>query len=64
MKTYPTDKIFKQHHGLTKLEYFAGQAMQGLLSSSVTDRFTLDKIAEYSATTARLLIDELNKEQA
>lgn len=54
-------------HGLTKHEYFAARAMQGLLSNSnVIDSFD-DKaagwIARHSVTMADTLIAALNEEK-
>lgn len=68
--TGPTDKGFTP--GLTKLEYFAGLAMQGLLATQ-TDRVGIgrplsrDEIQDYaseSVTFAIELIKELRKLQS
>lgn len=45
--------------GLTKFEYFAAMALQGLLASDVLSEAT----AKNAVKCAKLLIDELNKEQ-
>ena len=45
--------------GLTKLEYFAAIALQGLLANDVLDNLA----ARDAVKCAKLLIDELNKEQ-
>jgi hypothetical protein len=47
-------------HGLTKREYFAAMAMQGLLTESqVLDNH--DKFAKFAVQAADALIAELNK---
>lgn len=73
MKTNPNDAAFarpcgqneeKFNHGtpgLTKLEWFAGLALQGL-SASTEGSFPSKNIAECSVRLAKALIDELNKE--
>ena len=56
--------------GLTKLEYFAGQALNGILSKVYGSAFsTSDLLAEHSLTYAEALCDllvkkELEKEQS
>lgn len=45
--------------GLTKREYFAGLAMQAIVSSDVRD--TVETIAEGSVSMADALIEALNK---
>lgn len=53
-------KDFIHENGLTKLEYFAAIAMQGILSKpGIYDTF--DVIAECSVICAEKLIKELNK---
>jgi len=44
--------------GLTKREYFAAMAMQGLVTDS---NLTYDTVAEFSVMMADKLISELNK---
>ena len=48
--------------GLTKREYFAAMAMQGLLST-VPESFNGREIAEISVNMADALIEALNKEK-
>ena len=48
--------------GLTKREYFAALAMQGLLSHPGTQA-TVDHVAQYSVQMADALIAELSKEK-
>lgn len=71
MKTTPHDPAFPFEHpadfimvnGLTKREYFAAMAMQGLLANS-HDAFiekSFDILCEWSVSNADRLIDELNK---
>lgn len=49
-----------QHNGLTKREYFAGVALQGLLASPVTDDVSFPHIATMAVIAADKLIIELN----
>lgn len=51
--------------GLTKLEYFAAKALQGILSNSElvnSDNYRPKDIAALSIEAAKLLIYELNQE--
>lgn len=48
--------------GLTKREYFAGLAMQGLLASDGKRECEEDTVASWSVQQADALIAELNKE--
>ena len=51
-------------HGLTKLEHFAGMAMQGLCASEVADfAFTDIALAETAVLRAKALLEELEKQQ-
>jgi NADPH-dependent curcumin reductase CurA len=57
------NKMIETHPGLTKLEYFAGIAMQGIISSypnfgDLNEEF----VARVAVTHAKALIAELNKE--
>jgi hypothetical protein len=52
------DGIVVQGSGLTKREYFAGLALQGLLYA---DRFLLDCVAAKAVDLADKLIKELNR---
>lgn len=47
------------HQGLTKREYFAALAMQGILASD--DTITFDQVTECAVKHADKLIEELNK---
>lgn len=47
--------------GLTKREYFAAMAMQGMISGSQGLEIAVDEFAERSAMLADALIAELNK---
>lgn len=71
MKTNPNDKAFASpasvyadgsidypQEGLTKREYFAAMAMQGLLS----DGDTFEHNVHFAVKVADLLIEQLNKE--
>lgn len=48
------------NHGLTKREYFAAMAMQGLLAKS-EHLDSWDEYVQYSVTIANALINELNQ---
>lgn len=53
-----------EHFGLTKLEYFAGLAMQGNIStmnSNMLSDESILTIANESVRLAKALIEELNK---
>lgn len=50
----------KEPTGLTKLEYFSGLAMQGILAHGT--RQTSRELAVTSVAFAKSLIEELNKE--
>ena len=52
--TKPNDPVYSQFHGLTKREYFAAMAMQGLIAKDGNECPSLD--------VAVLLADELIKE--
>lgn len=56
-----TNKTYWHTHGLTKREYFAGLAMQGLLKNTDT-HYPLDAIIEASVGFADRLIVELSRE--
>lgn len=66
MTTNGDDPINQQNghqfsqQGLTKREYFAGLALQGLLASG-DDRPSAQDIVEASVIAADKLIEELNK---
>lgn len=53
----------KETVGLTKREYFAAIALQGLLAGHGNDRLTLLGMAKESVKLADLLIEELNSGQ-
>lgn len=51
-------------YGLTKREYFAGLAMQGLIARTANMSMPdFGKVADYSAAMADALLAELEKEQ-
>ena len=66
MKTQANDPAFAQHpdrhfdHGLTKREYFAAMAMQGLFAVKQHND-SLKLVAKVAVGMADYLIDELNK---
>jgi len=47
--------------GLTKREYFAAMAMQGISANASLTSTSFEKIAEWSVKQAEALITELNK---
>jgi hypothetical protein len=49
--------------GLTKREYFAAMAMQGIASDLTFSEFEFSKLAEWSVLQADALIEALNKEK-
>jgi len=51
--------IHEINTGITKLEHFAGMAMQGLLSDSETGAFSNKKLVSCGVDIAELLIKEL-----
>lgn len=72
MKTNPTDAAFasraqfnneKSTFGLTKREYFAALAMQGVIASIGDAYPSSDLIAQISVEIADALIEELNNEK-
>ena len=67
MTTESSEPIYgyeKSHVGLTKREYFAGIALQGLVVSyQVTDCEYINRITSLSVKISDKLIEELNKEK-
>lgn len=63
MKTNPNDFITGPTDGerLTKREYFAGLAMQGILANPTSDDLTKQWIIIVATGYADALIEELNK---
>jgi len=69
-ETKPTDGAFATllrwephvQHGLTKREYFAAMALQGLLAEGNKHKSNIiAEIAEIAVEAADLIIEELNK---
>jgi hypothetical protein len=56
---YPADSQTQTEGGLTKREYFAALAMQGVCSTN--QAVTAREVAEWSVKMADALITELNK---
>lgn len=54
-------RVPKFQDGLTKREYFAAMAMQGLCSNPEYVQLGPTQIAEHAVTQADKLIEELNK---
>jgi hypothetical protein len=48
--------------GLTKLEYFAGMAMQGLCARQLPPHINNEAVVDISVSLARALLAELEKE--
>ena len=49
--------------GLTKLEHFAGLAMQGILSCPAYQKWNKEEIAEGAVIFAKALLEELEKQK-
>jgi hypothetical protein len=69
-QTDGNDQAFPKHpysysdSGLTKREYFAAMAMQGICAnSSLAERSSYNSFAEWSVQQADALIEALNKEK-
>jgi len=62
MKTEPNDQAFATPNGLTKREYFAALAMQGMLANENSWHVSEYTIAQAAIGQADALINELNKE--
>ena len=62
--TARVDEGVRIYYGLTKLEHFAGLAMQGLLANSNEEVNNLmeKQVAEVSLSYAKALLTELEKE--
>jgi hypothetical protein len=58
-----TYTINSAQYGLTKREYFAAMAMQGISANGVFAGKHLKTIAEWSVNQADALIEELNKQK-
>jgi len=52
-----------EFNGLTKREYFAAMAMQGLLASAKDIIYPIIRVAKDAVDYADALIDELNKDE-
>lgn len=61
MQMETPDGIVVNHPSLTKREYFAAMAMQGMLSNHVDFNVYVDNIAAYSVEYADALIKALNE---
>jgi len=60
---YKVDELVSEsypNHGLTKREYFAAMAMQGMLASANNTLFDYETIATHSVKHADALINALN----
>lgn len=65
MKTNKNDGAFASEYkfGLTKLEYFAAAALQGLLANSSINWVSEDKVVRSALVCAKMLIDKLNEQE-
>jgi len=59
-------EIYRNGHshrviGLTKREYFAGLAMQGILASDIKKEMSLSVVYEWAVKNADALLQELDK---
>lgn len=65
MKTKPNESAFPDHQvlhlGLTKREYFAAMALQGIISNKDGLDIKIERIVESAVDTADALIEELSK---
>ena len=59
-KDYSDDNIYKSN-GLTKREYFAAMALQGIIANKDGLDIKIERIVESAVDTADALIEELNK---
>jgi len=61
---YPNTKYDRYNYpeGLTKREYFAAMAMQGLLADTKDIIYPITQVAKDAVNYADALIDELNKD--
>jgi hypothetical protein len=59
---YPVKKVDTINYtGLTKREYFASMAMQGIITNKDGLDIKIERIVESAVDTADALIEELNK---
>jgi len=71
MKTNKNDGAFARpsttyeqaQPGITKLEYFAAAALQGLLANSSINWVSEDKVVRSALVCAKMLIDKLNEQE-
>ena len=62
LPAFPSEHVdAMRNHGLTKLEYFAGQAMQGILASGANQLMNTTN-SEIAIKTAKELIKQLEAE--
>ena len=54
---------YHAHSGMTKREYFAALAMQGMLANPTGDAVYASSYAKAAVTSADALLDELAKEK-
>ena len=61
---YPVKKVDTINYtGLTKREYFAAMAMQGIITNKDGLDIKIERIVESAVDTADALIEELNKKR-
>lgn len=48
--------------GLTKREYFAGEAMKGIMAQDVEDQWTYDQIASFAVEASNALLKALSED--
>lgn len=53
--------LYEGHKGMSLRDYFAGQALVGLMASTTTDASTWKKIAELSYEMAGVMLAERSK---
>jgi hypothetical protein len=59
--SYPMRNNYINYTGLTKREYFASMALQGIIANKDGLDIKIERIVESAVDTADALIEELNK---
>lgn len=57
----PDESDWSNHPGLTKLEFFAGFALLGLMNKDASNGKTYQQVSDEAVTYAKYLISSLNK---
>lgn len=59
----PQDSVYEENYGLTKREYFAAMALQGLMANRTPDIDLCTSVADFAVYHADALIEALNKKE-